>query len=86
MKHFLIFLLITILSCVYVTCYSVYNKNLYHATISVRKTNESKDTINVVFFDYLELTEENTIIKKDGTLVADSVINFTFIKRQKIKM
>ena len=70
-------------------CSSKFNSNkaLYKADVEIVKTNGIKDTISVVYFDYIyHDMETQSLYKKNGSLIEDQVRKYKIIKKVQTKL
>lgn len=61
-------------------------KILYLDKIEVVHLNKKRDTINVVYFDYIYINQDWDLVKKDGTLISKSVRKFKYLSHEKTKL
>lgn len=72
-----------------ISCSSKFNSSraLYHADVKVIKTDGTRDTLSVVYFDYIYYdVETQSIYKKNGSLVEDKVRRYKILKKTQIKL
>lgn len=63
------------------------NKALYKADIEIVKTNGTKDTISVVYFDYIyHDVETQSLYKKNGSLIEEKVKRYKILKKIQTKL
>lgn len=63
------------------------NKALYKADVEIVKTNGTKDTISVVYFDYIyHDVETQSLYKKNGSLIEDNVKRYKILKKIQTKL
>lgn len=62
------------------------NKVLYSDKIEVVHLNKKRDTINVVYFDYIYINQDWDLVRKNGTLISKSVKKFKYISHEKTKL
>lgn len=70
-------------------CSSKFNSNrtLYHADVKIIKTDGTRDTLSIVYFDYIYYdVETQSIYKKNGSLVEDKVRKYKILKKTQIKL
>jgi hypothetical protein len=62
------------------------NKVLYLDKLEIVHLNEQRDTINVVYFDYIYINQDRDLVKKDGTLISKSVKKYKCLSHEKTKL
>jgi hypothetical protein len=63
------------------------NKSLYKAEVEIVKTNGKKDTLSIVYFDYIyHDVETQSLYKKNGSLIEDEVRKYKIIKKIQTKL
>ena len=62
------------------------NKVLYLDKLEIVHLNEQRDTINVVYFDYIYINQDRDLVKKDGTLISKSVKKYKYLSHEKTKL
>jgi hypothetical protein len=64
-----------------------YNKVLYKAEVEIVNTNETKDTLSIIYFDYLYLdTQDHTLYKKNGDIVKTKVKKYKILEKVQTKL
>jgi hypothetical protein len=64
-----------------------HNKALYKAEVEIVNTNETKDTLSVIYFDYLYLdTEDQILYKKNGDIVKTKVKKYKILEKVQTKL
>lgn len=64
-----------------------YNKALYKAEVEIVNTNETKDTLSVIYFDYLYLdTQDQILYKKNGDIVKTKVKKYKILEKVQTKL
>ena len=62
------------------------NKVLYSDKIEVVHLNKKRDTVNVVYFDYIYINQDWDLVRKNGTLISKSVKKFKYLSHEKTKL
>ncbi len=62
---------------------NVGNKSLYIDKLEIVHINKQRDTINVVYFDYIYINQDWDLVKKDGTLISKSVKKYKYLSHEK---
>jgi hypothetical protein len=63
------------------------NKALYKANVEIVKTDGTKDTISVVYFDYIyHDVETQSLYKKNGSLIEDNVKRYKILNKIQTKL
>ena len=62
------------------------NKSLYLDKLEIVHINKQRDTINVVYFDYIYINQDWDLVKKDGTLISKSVKKYKYLSHEKTKL
>jgi hypothetical protein len=69
------------------SCYpKIGNKSLYKAEVEITRLDNSIDTINVVYFDYIKLDLDHALKKKDGKEITGNVKSYKILNKQRIKL
>lgn len=64
-----------------------HNKSLYTAEVEIVKVNGIKDTLSVVYFDYIYLdVKDHKLYKKNGALIQSEVKKYKIIYKTKTKI
>jgi hypothetical protein len=62
------------------------NKTLYSDKIEVVHLNKKRDTINVVYYDYIYINDDWDLVRKNGTLISKRVKKFKYLSHEKTKL
>ena len=62
------------------------NKVIYSDKLEIIHLNKQRDTINVVYYDYIYINEDLNLVRKNGTLISKSVKKFKYISHEKTKL
>lgn len=63
------------------------NKALYKAEVEIVKTNGTKDTLSVVYFDYIyHDVETQSLYKKNGDLIQKEVKKYKILNKTQTKL
>ena len=62
------------------------NKVIYSDKLEITHLNKQRDTINVVYYDYIYINEDLNLVRKNGTLISKSVKKFKYISHEKTKL
>ncbi len=62
------------------------HKQLYRAEVKIEKLDNSLDTIDIVYFDYIILDLDHVLYKKDGKIIEKNVKKYKILKKSKVKL
>ena len=63
------------------------NKALYKADVEIVKTDGTKDTISVVYFDYIyHDVETQSLYKKNGSLIKEGIKKYKILNKIQTKL
>jgi hypothetical protein len=80
MKYLVIILLLA-------ACYpKIGSKSLFKAEVKITRLDNSIDTIDVVYFDYMILDLDHALKKKDGKEITRNVKSYKILNKQRIKL
>ena len=62
------------------------NKTTYSDEIEVVHLDKKRDTINVIYFDYICINKNRDLVRKNGTLISKRVKKFKYLSHEKTKL
>ena len=62
------------------------NKAIYSDKLEIIHLDKKRDTINVVYYDYIYINEDWDLVRKNGTLISKSVKKYRYISHEKTKL
>lgn len=62
------------------------NKTIYSDKLEIIHLDKKRDTINVVYYDYIYINEDRDLVKKNGVLISKNVKKFRHLSHEKTKL